>query len=256
MKEFYFEDKKRNIAFRGIEPNNDIDWLPIQYLILPHLLQRTHTYIDNYRHVNNLNSIDEQTESFFKKKAFDEVMELINSILINHKCPTAIETLLKQELLPKRQQEKLLKDISLTGDDIVCIMDKAQQLGYLLDIYKFEVLPDRYKEKKKPLCFHLRDDNTIEVIGETDMTEGEMKALLKERKIIIVRLFHNDEHWHCFYHTLRGIAGEEPGILGSKPHWHYISDKFGFTRDELVERFRRGDAPSSKSHIVIDRNAF
>lgn len=256
MREFYFEDINKKIAFRGMFPDNDIDWKPLDYVIFPYIIQREHIYLDNYRHKNNLDTVDERTASLFRKKAVDEVLDFVGIVLHTHKCPDHIETLLKHDLLPKRQQEKLLKGLILNAKDVIYIMQKAEQLGYLLDIHSFEVYPERYKGKTPPACYHLKEDNTLDVIGKTDMTEGEMKALLKDRKLLMVRLFHKDEHWHCFYHTFRGLAGEEPGPHGSKPHWHYISDKYGIPKSELLERFKKGDAPSSKIHIEIERNVF
>lgn len=133
-------------------------------------------------------------------------------------------------------------------------MFEADVQGWLLDVYYFEEHPERYDEKQKPYCYAKKNDGSVETIGHTDMSEGEMKALLHDRKTIVARVFHKGEHWHCLYHTFRGLAGEEPGENGSKPHWHYLSDKFGITREELNECMQNVDMPSSNVHIFIDRN--
>ena len=58
---------------------------------------------------------------------------------------------------------------------------------------------------------------------------------------------------NSLYFTFKGLAGEESGMMGSKPHYHYISDKSGIKWDDLVSRIKDCDMPSSKVHIVIDR---
>ena len=41
--------------------------------------------------------------------------------------------------------------------------------------------------------------------------------------------------------------------MGSKPHYHYLSDKSGLKREALECRIKDCDMPSTKVHIVIDR---
>lgn len=252
MKEFYFEDKNKHFNYRGLAQNNDIDWKPIQYAIYPHAFQMAKTYIDMYRHGAYKGLVVD--EQIFYDRAYEETRALIIKTITRHKVPAQLTDLLKNESLPKRQQEKLLKNLILTADDILCFLFEADVQGWLLDVYYFEKHPERYDEKQKPYCYAEKNDGSVETIGHTDMTEGEMKALLHDRKAIVARVFHKGEHWHCFYHTLRGLAGEESGENGSKPHWHYLSDKFGITREELNECMQNVDMPSSKVHIFIDRD--
>lgn len=253
MKEFYFEDKNKQFSYRGLAPSNDVDWKPIQYAIYPHAFQRAKMYIDMYRHgVYKGLVVDEQ---FFYDKAYEETKDLIIEKITHHKVPSQLADLLKYESLPKRQQIKLLKNLELTADDILCFLFEADVQGWLLDVYYFEKHPERYDERQKPYCFAEKADGTVETIGHTDMSDGELKALLHDRKAIVARVFHKGEHWHCFYHTFRGLAGEETGPNGSKPHWHYLSNKFGYTREELNARMKDVDMPaSSKVHIFIERN--
>lgn len=251
MREFYFEDKKKHVSYRGLVPTNDTDWRPIQFAILPHAYNRAKVYIDMYRHgaFKGL-VVDEQ---FFYDKAYDETIERVIDIIIRNKVPSKLADLLKYEELPKRQQEKLLKYLTLTSDDILCFLFEADVQGYLLDIYKSEKYPERYDEKQKTICYEEKSDGTIESIGETDMSDGELRALIKDRKVVIARVFHKGDHWHCFYHTFKGLSGEEPGENGNKPHWHYISDKFNISREELNTSIQNVDMPASKVHIFIKR---
>lgn len=71
----------------------------------------------------------------------------------------------------------------------------AQELGYLLDIYHEETYPEKFNEKKKPVVYSKKDDGTIDALGTTDMTEGELRALLEQRKVVQARIYHKNEHW-------------------------------------------------------------
>lgn len=103
------------------------------------------------------------------------------------------------------------------------------------------------------MLFHQKKDGTIEKMDSTDMTEGEMRALLEQRKVIQARIYHKNNIWHCFYFTYKGLAGLESDLMGSKPHYHYFSDKSGIAWDELVRRIKDCDMPSSKVYIQIIR---
>lgn len=146
---------------------------------------------------------------------------------------------------------RLRRDISLDAAELLWLNKEAQDLGYLLDVYHEEVCPVKFNEKRKPLLFNQNDDGSIDKVGSTDMTDGEMRALLEQRKVVHARIYHRNSQWHCFYYTYKGLAGEENGVMGSKPHYHYLSDKSGIAMDELLKRIKECDMPSSKVHIII-----
>ncbi len=90
----------------------------------------------------------------------------------------------------------------------------------------------------------------MEIMGETNMSVGQMKAYLDQRKVVQTRIYHRGDIWHCFYYTYRGFDGRE----GNRPpHFHYLSDKWGITREELLRRIQANIHPSSKVHIWIKR---
>lgn len=160
--------------------------------------------------------------------------------------------LLTDEKLSYKKQNALLKNQVLVVSDLLWFNKDAQEQGYLLDVYQKEKYPDKFKEKHSPVCFHEKDNGEIETIGKTDMTDGELRALLEQRKVIQARVYHKNEHWHCFYFTYKGLAGLESGVMGAKPH--YISDGAGISREELNKRISECDMPASKVHIIIERN--
>lgn len=108
--------------------------------------------------------------------------------------------------------------------------------------------------KPERMVFREEDNGEVEKIGESDMSDGEMKALLRQRRVQTIRVYHRgDNVWHCFYGTYKGINGEESGLHGSQPHVHYISDKWGMSREELNRRILANDMPSSPVHILLKR---
>ena len=101
------------------------------------------------------------------------------------------------------------------------------------------------------MVFREEDNGEMEKIGETNMSDGELKAMLRQRRVQTIRVYHKDDVWHCFYGTYKGINGEESG----PPHMHYISDKWGISREELNKRIQANDMPSSGTvHISFKRN--
>ncbi len=99
------------------------------------------------------------------------------------------------------------------------------------------------------MFFTHETDGSINRIGETDMSDGEMRGILEQRKVLQARVYHKGNIWHCFYFTFRGLAGAEPGVFGGVPHYHYLSDKYGISRDNLNKCIYSAKMPSSEVHI-------
>ena len=249
MREFYFKDNNANVAFRGLLPNADIDCLPFDFYRLECAYYSASLFQDVLKVKCPLPISDDLVREFVLKKTD----ELIEQMLSNSKPHPAIHQLLMDDTLSNKEQEKLLKDVILKPTDFLWLRKEAQDNGYLLDIYHEEKYPEKFKEKKYPLLYHRKKDCDIEKIGNTDMTDGEMRALLEQRKVIQAHIYHKKGIWHCFYFTFKGLSGEESGIMGSKPHYHYISNKSGIGWDDLLKRIKDCDMPSSKNHIVIER---
>ena len=249
MREFYFKDKKTNIAFRGFMPTTDIDCLPFDYFRLGHAYNSAKLFQD----VLKVKCPITIPADLVWQHVLQNTDEMIAQMLTKSAPHPAIHQLLTDETLSHKEQERLLKDVVLTPTDILWLNKEAQDLGYLMDIYHEEKYPEKFNEKKFPLLCHQKHDGTIEKMGTTDMSEGEMRAFLEQRKVIQARVYHKKSIWHCFYFTYKGLAGEESGLMGSKPHYHYLSNKSGIVWDDLLTRIKGCDMPSSKIHVVIER---
>lgn len=249
MREFYFNDKKTNIAFRGIVPSNDVNCAPFDYFRFFH----AELWYNNFSWMLKHKCPIEIPEHYVRQFVLKQVDELCEQLLLFTNQKPEIHKLLTDETLSYKDQNKLLKGLILKPADILWLNKEAQELGYLLDIYHEETYPVKFDEKKKPVAYSKNEDGSIDTIGHTEMTEGEMRALLEERKVVQARIYHKGEHWHCFYFTFKGVAGKETGSMGAKPHHHYLSDKSGITWETLMQKIKECDMPTSKVHIIVER---
>lgn len=163
---------------------------------------------------------------------------------------SCFESLFKKEL-SKKEQIRLLKGAQLTENQLFSLFNFAEECGYKFSHYKWRGNPKSVKEEKLPSFMHMKDDGSIEYIGETTLTEGQMRTIIKQADVLIVRIFDNGSHWHCFLQTYKGLKGMESGVQGSRPHLHYLSDSFGISKADLVKMIKIGRYPNTPVHIPL-----
>ncbi|QDH77954.1 hypothetical protein FKX85_02440 [Echinicola soli] len=153
----------------------------------------------------------------------------------------------------KRDQLKLLKGVSFTSFTLTKLIFYAyENLGYKFSYYSSEQLPKGIKYTDLPYVIELgENEKDIDIIGETELSEGQLKNIIKHRKRIIAKFIEKEDQWHCFYITYKSLSGEESWNDG-QPHYHYLSDKFGVPRDEVVLGIKNGKMPSTPVHIGIE----
>lgn len=163
---------------------------------------------------------------------------------------SCFESLFKKEL-SKKEQIRLLKGAQLTETQLFSLFNFAEECGYKFSHYKWRSNPKSVKEEKLPSFMHMKDDGSIEYIGETTLTEGQMRTIINQADVLIVRIFDNGSHWHCFLQTYKGLKGMESGVQGSRPHLHYLSDSFGISKADLVKMIKTGRYPNTPVHIPL-----
>mgnify|MGYP000569734675 FL=1 len=156
-----------------------------------------------------------------------------------------------QKELNKKEQIRLLKGVQLTEPQLSSLFNFAEECGYRFSHYKWQGDPKSVKEEKLPSFMHMKDDGSIEYIGETTLTEGQMQTIINQADVLIVRIFDNCSHWHCFLQTYKGLKGMESGVQGSRPHLHYLSDSFGISKADLVKMIKIGRYPNTPVHIPL-----
>lgn len=250
MQEFYYKDKNKNFSIMGIAPHNDVDWPPYDYFRFGYAKNISMVFGEKLKYKCPVIIPKEKVKKF----CFEKTDEMLKEKLESSKPNAALHELLTNDTLTKKEQEKLLIGKTFNACDLLWLNKDAQDLGYLLDVYHEEKYPDKFKEKQHSVCYRQKEDCEMETIGDTNMTDGEMRALLEQRKVVQARIYHKGNIWHCFYFTFKGLNGLESGMMGSKPHYHYLSDKSGITWEGLIDCIKRCDMPRSKVHVVIDRN--
>lgn len=186
-----------------------------------------------------------QVALMFAKKSYNELSkESVDSKLKN----------IFQKELNKKEQIRLLKGVQLTEPQLSSLFNFAEECGYRFSHYKWQGNPQSVKDEKLPSFMHMKDGGSIEYIGETTLTEGQMRTIINQADELIVRIFDNGSHWHCFLQTYKGLKGMESGVQGSRPHLHYLSDSFGISKADLVKMIKIWRYPNTPVHIPLLRD--
>lgn len=167
--------------------------------------------------------------------------------------PEPLKKLLTEDL-KKKEQVSLLKGVSIKYEQLATLFFYAGALGFLLSQYRFEGAPGKYATAELPSFIHLLEDGSVEYSGETELSDGQLKEIVETSSFVIARVFKKDCHWHCFYQTKKGVAGQEPGVFGSLSHFHYVSDSFGLNLEDVIKGFKSGICPHSKVHLILEES--
>lgn len=250
MNFFLFKDKNQNFEITGMSPHNDVDCPPFDYFRLCHAKMVANMFAK----VLKLKSPIPIPDYMVNKYALEETDKMIAEQFEKSKPNETLTKVLSDGTLTKKQQMDMLQGLTISASDLLWFNKEAQEMGYLLNVYHVERYPDKFDEKKKPACFHANEDKSVTKIGNTEMTDGELRAVIEQRKVVQARLYYNGEHWHCFFFTFKGLSGLEHGEYGSKPHYHYWSDKCGMSLDKFIDCINSCKMPASEVHIIVDRS--
>jgi hypothetical protein len=190
----------------------------------------------------------EEIDAFLLKRVEREWGEYYNKLIKTDIPPNFISLLSGTS---KKEQVKLLKGQSLTLEQLTAFIIKAwTDFGFTFSQYRSEYQHKGLEEDDMPRLVEIKDDK-VEKIGDTSMSDGQLKHAVKHRKVIISKFLDNGESWHCLFVTFKSLRGEEKWKDG-QPHYHYISDKFGHDREKVVkdltsDKYSLGNLP----HIDI-----
>src|ERR1700741_1432014 len=170
--------------------------------------------------------------------------------IMETQVPDALFALLKST--SKGEQVKLLKGLQFTPESLTAFIFKAyQEHGWTYSQYHCQQYPKGTAKESLPRLATLdRETGKVTKTGETSLTDGQIKQVIEQRKVVSVKFIDKGSEWHCFFITYRSIGGEESWKDG-QPHFHYISDKFGIPRDEAVKQFKGDKYPSTSVHIEL-----
>jgi hypothetical protein len=152
----------------------------------------------------------------------------------------------------KNEQERLLKGAVLTPDILMAFLIKAhEEFGYTLSSYSSEHAAKGVYSSKMPLAYEVKEDGKVQVYGNTELSEGQLRQAIEQRRVKVGKFIDNCDHWHCFFTTYRSLRGEETWLGEKQPHYHYISNYFGIERTKVIEeikseRYSLGNLPHLK----------
>ena len=232
----------RMYSFDKIENAN-----PVEYYKTFELEKRA-TSLRDLLNAKNSFLTSQLDDDFFIKKAEETLVGFFEKFE-QTEVPKNFLTLLDTER--KKDQVNLLKGQSLNPDQLMSLILKSHKdFGYLYSKYIFENLPSGFEDRKLPKLFHVNQDGTVYKVGESDLTDGELKHIIDHRKVIVSHFFEKDDKWHCIFNTYASLAGRENHKEG-QAHFHYISSSFLLSKQEFIDSMDSGKYRSTSVHIDL-----
>lgn len=153
----------------------------------------------------------------------------------------------------KKVQVSLLKGVTLDPETLLAFIFRAYaEQGFTYSVYESNSLPADVGWKDMPeFAYKDEVDGSLFRHGTSPLTDGKLRSVINDRKVVVAKFLDNGPVWHCFFLTYKSIAGKE---AGERPHLHYISHAWGFSREEVIRRLkeRRYDLPDTP-HIPYNR---
>ena len=234
-------------GFTRIQDSEDIEYVdPIQYYSEQEIKYHK-TEIKDFLFMKNTFLASMLNEEFFSKKAIkhwnDKYEEIKTTNIPNNfiKLLTAIK---------KNDQIKLLKGQSINPEQLIAFIFKAwTDFGFSFSQYTVEHHHNGLDKSQLPTLIYV-DGDKVKKVGKTTLSDKQLKNVVEYRKVIVAKFLDKAENWHCLFVTYNSLAGKENWNNG-QPHFHYISDKFGLTREKVVRRFKSGNYASTSVHITL-----
>lgn len=181
----------------------------------------------------------------------DEARQLSFSELekwVRKPCPEFLLKLYTET--KKKEQKKLLRDKTVTFENMICWILHSGRIGGTFSQYSYHGGSGSLKGRA-PLMIDASDENNIVAVGNTDLSQEALKHLVENQRVVMAQFVDlPDGRWYCFYRTHRGLAGRESGEQGS--HLHFISSAYGVDRGELVKNFKSGECPTNGFHVRLE----
>lgn len=189
---------------------------------------------------------------YYMQEAKNEAIEFVGSYG-NKPLPIQLKKILFTE--GKKAQENLLNNFTFTPSEFITFQIFAGSYGYKFSQYIHDRGAPEELKNRVPVLIDTSKD-TVQKIGRTDLSDAALKYVVDENKKIIVQFLAKNERWVCFYRTTKGLAGREPGEIGSQSHMHFISSDYGISKDKIIEDLRKGKITSKGFHVRVSDNNF
>jgi hypothetical protein len=175
-------------------------------------------------------------EKYIHREAFKDWFKKLKEIE-ETPIPENLTNLLKAA--SKKDQIKLLKDLSISPDQLIAFIFKSwTDHGYTFSQYKSERQHAGLDKMKMPKLVEIKNGK-VNKVGKTSLTDGQLKQAVDHRKVIVSKFLDKENSWHCLFLTFDSLKGKETWKDG-QAHYHYISDKFGIPRQKVVDQLKSG----------------
>jgi len=176
-------------------------------------------------------------DEFLLKNA-ENIWEREYADIISTAYPKKFDLLLQSN--KKQEQVRFLKKQKISKRGLTAfIFNACEKHGYKYSMYRGEHHHKGLDEAALPKLIHLKDNGEVFYSGNTTLSDGQLKQVIKHRTVIWSKFIDNKEEnkWHCFFFTNRSLGGEENWENGT-PHIHYISNTFGLTREQVLKELK------------------
>jgi|SRR6267154_1554930 len=185
--------------------------------------------------VMNVGVIPKHIVDDINKRAVKNWREQYEEIL-STKIPKELIKLL--ESTSKKEQVQLLKGVRFNPEQLISFIFYAWlNYGYRYSQYSAKHHHTGLKVEELPTIIEIKKDGEVNKVGETTLSDGQLKQVIEQRRVTVSKFLDQGDNWHCFFTTFRSLRGEENWKSG-QPHYHYISDKFGLSRNEVVAQLK------------------
>ncbi len=228
------------------------------------------TILDNSEDIEFVNPIEYHHQLYTQYKTY-EILDNAPELILNHRddlinaiqsnwhlfrhhiecteVPTAFLKLFGTK--SKDEQARLLNSQTLTVEQLTALSFKAWDEGFTYSTYIRATYPKNVQREQLPKLAYQLQDGRMHVSGDSSKTDGELRQTINQRKVITSFFLDRGYEWHCIFGTYRSIYQGEKSHKGGQAHFHYLSDKFGLSREVVLERFTQGDYPSTSVHIDL-----
>jgi hypothetical protein len=153
----------------------------------------------------------------------------------------------------KKQQEKILKNISLTSSQLTSLIYTAHsRFGYTYSMYTAHTYPN-VDPRQLPAFAYISEEGKLITSGQTRLTNGQIRSAIEQRQTSIAKFLDNGPVWHCFFYTYRSLAGKE---TGGNAHIHYLSHNWSnLKREDILNQIKSGKYKLPRApHIPFERH--
>lgn len=227
-----FKDDKSNRKY-FVKEYEDFEYVNPILHVMTLFIEATISFEKKMLQMNGFNAFDNLTGEILFKRATQQWTDKYKKYKAI-KLPENLIGILDTN--KKKEQIHLLKGISLTSDELIAFFFKAyEDYGYKFSQYKAEHHHEGLDVSELPELIHVDENNKIDTIGETKLTEGQQRQVVEHRKVTVSKFLDNDEKWHCFFLTFKSLNGKEQYKDG-QPHLHYISNAWNIPREEVKKQ--------------------